>query len=56
VVGKRLYRASSEQGGDDVVGEYPLCLTFRASKGDVVGFRASEGGDVVGEYPLRLAF
>jgi hypothetical protein len=39
VVGKRLYRTSSEREGDDVVGEYPLHLAFRAREGngDVVG-------------------
>jgi hypothetical protein len=39
VVGKRLYRASSKRGGDDVVGEYPLRLAFQAREGngDVVG-------------------
>jgi len=39
VVGKRKSRVSSERGGGDVVGEYPLRLAFRAREGngDVVG-------------------
>jgi len=34
VVGKRKSRVSSERGGGDVVGEYPLRLAIRAREGD----------------------